>query len=72
VLALRAIVSATVGISWLSQRDMPTDLKPGRSKIRLNLSFFLSFFLSYLPPDHFIQFSLRMEKNILRVSAYTE
>jgi hypothetical protein len=28
---------ATVGISRLSQRDMPIDLKPGRSKIRQNL-----------------------------------
>jgi hypothetical protein len=37
VLALRAIVGETVGISWSSQHDMPIDLKPGCSKISQNL-----------------------------------
>jgi hypothetical protein len=31
------MVGATVGILLPSQRDMPTDLKPGLSKIRQNL-----------------------------------
>jgi hypothetical protein len=31
------MVGATVGILWPSQLDMPMDLKPGRSKIGLNL-----------------------------------
>jgi hypothetical protein len=37
VLANRAMVGVTVGISQSSQRDMPTDFKPGHSKIRQNL-----------------------------------
>jgi hypothetical protein len=37
VLAIRAMVGVTVGISWLSQRNKPTDLKQGRSKICQNL-----------------------------------
>jgi hypothetical protein len=37
VLALHSMVGATVGISRPSQHDMPTDLKPGRGKIRQNL-----------------------------------
>jgi hypothetical protein len=37
VLALRAMVGLTVGISWPSQCDIPTDLKPGGSKILQNL-----------------------------------
>jgi uncharacterized membrane protein YfcA len=37
VLALCTIVGVTVGILQLSQRDMPTDLKLGHSKIRQNL-----------------------------------
>jgi hypothetical protein len=31
------MVGVTVGISRLSQRDIPTDLKPGNSKIHQNL-----------------------------------
>jgi hypothetical protein len=37
VLALRAMVGATFGISQPSQHDMPTDLKLGLCKIRQNL-----------------------------------
>jgi hypothetical protein len=37
VLAICEIVGATVGVSLTSQRDMPIDEKPGRSKIRQNL-----------------------------------
>jgi hypothetical protein len=37
VLALRAMVGGTVSISKPSQHDMPTDLKPGHSKIHQNL-----------------------------------
>jgi hypothetical protein len=37
VLALSAMVGATIGILRPSQRDMPTDLKPGHSKICQNL-----------------------------------
>jgi hypothetical protein len=31
------MVGVTIGVSWLSQRDMPIDYQPGRSKIRQNL-----------------------------------
>jgi hypothetical protein len=37
VLAICAMVGATVGILRPSQRNMPTDLKPGSSKFRQNL-----------------------------------